>query len=92
MRIEFVIDELVLDGFDPRDRHRIADALERELASAATAAHVLPIARAGTLPDPPPVSTGPNDLSTGAGPDAVGRCAGRAILGALGPGAAGGVR
>ena len=32
MRVEFVVDELVLIGFDPRERHRITDALERELA------------------------------------------------------------
>ena len=36
MRIEFVIDELVLIGFDPRDRHRIADAVEAQLAAHAT--------------------------------------------------------
>jgi len=35
MRIEFVIDELVLIGFDPRDRHRIADAVEAQLAAQA---------------------------------------------------------
>ena len=35
MRIEFVIDELVLIGFDPRDRHRIADAVETQLAAQA---------------------------------------------------------
>ena len=33
MRVEFVIDELVLIGFDPRDRHRIADAVEGQLAA-----------------------------------------------------------
>jgi hypothetical protein len=31
MRLELTIDDLVLDGFDPRYRHRIADAVEREL-------------------------------------------------------------
>lgn len=30
-RVEFVIDELVLIGFDPHDRHRIADGVERAL-------------------------------------------------------------
>ena len=30
--IEVHIEELVLDGFDPKDRHRIGDAVERELA------------------------------------------------------------
>jgi hypothetical protein len=29
--VELHIEELVLDGFDPRDRHRIGDAVEREL-------------------------------------------------------------
>lgn len=32
MRIELDIDELVLDGFDGRDRFRIRAAVERELA------------------------------------------------------------
>jgi hypothetical protein len=30
--VELHIEELVLEGFDPRDRHRIGDAVERELA------------------------------------------------------------
>lgn len=33
MRIELVIDELVLIGFDARDRHRVQDALRAELAT-----------------------------------------------------------
>ena len=32
MRLELTIHDLVLDGVDPRDRTRIADAVERELA------------------------------------------------------------
>lgn len=31
--IEFHIDELILHGFDTRDRQRIGDALEHELAA-----------------------------------------------------------
>jgi hypothetical protein len=31
MRVELVVDELVLHGIDPRDRHRVGDAIEREL-------------------------------------------------------------
>ena len=31
MRIELVIDELVLHGFDPRQRHAIGDAVEARL-------------------------------------------------------------
>jgi len=33
MRVEIVVDELVLHGIDPRDRHRVGDALERELSA-----------------------------------------------------------
>lgn len=32
MSIELYIEELVLHGFDPRDRHAIADAVQQELA------------------------------------------------------------
>ena len=32
MKIEFVIDELVLHGFDPLQRYAIADLVERELS------------------------------------------------------------
>lgn len=32
--VEIVIDELVLHGFDVRDRYRVADALERQLTEA----------------------------------------------------------
>jgi hypothetical protein len=32
MKIELVIDELVLHGFDPRQRHTIGDAVAIELA------------------------------------------------------------
>jgi hypothetical protein len=38
MRVEFIIDELVLHGFDARDRHHIADAIEAELAARGTEA------------------------------------------------------
>ena len=31
MKLELHIEELMLDGFDPRDRHRIADELQRSL-------------------------------------------------------------
>ncbi len=31
MKLELHIEELVLEGFDPRDRHRMRDAVEREL-------------------------------------------------------------
>jgi len=31
MRVELVVDEVVLHGIDPRDRYRIGDAIRREL-------------------------------------------------------------
>ncbi|MEP7270474.1 MAG: hypothetical protein ABI882_03170 [Acidobacteriota bacterium] len=34
MNIELSIEELVLEGFDPRDRYRIADELQRVLTAA----------------------------------------------------------
>ena len=37
MKIELVIDELVLHGFDPRQRHAIGDASEAELTRLARA-------------------------------------------------------
>jgi hypothetical protein len=36
MRVEFTIDELVLVGFEDRDRHRLANEIEIGLASALT--------------------------------------------------------
>lgn len=32
-RIELIIDEIVLHGFDPRHRHAIGDAVERQLSA-----------------------------------------------------------
>jgi hypothetical protein len=37
MKVELVIDELVLQGFDPRHRHTIGDAVEKELTRLARA-------------------------------------------------------
>jgi hypothetical protein len=39
MKIELHIEELVLDGFDPRDRYRIADELQRALTHALSEPH-----------------------------------------------------
>ena len=46
MRVEIVIDDLVLVGFDARDRYRIADAIERELSERVTPADAMRLARA----------------------------------------------
>ncbi len=75
MRIELVIDELRLDGFDPRDRHAIGDAVEREVA-ALLASRIRGLAGlASGAADV--VDGGRFDLGTGAGN------AGRAIAGAV---------
>jgi hypothetical protein len=44
VRIELHVDELVLHGFSPHDRHRIGDAVRAELARA-LAAEPLPAQR-----------------------------------------------
>ena len=41
MRIELEIEELVLRGFDARDRYRIVDAIERELSTHVTRADLV---------------------------------------------------
>jgi hypothetical protein len=48
MRIELVIDELVLVGFDPRERHRIGDVIESRLAALVTPADVAPLVAHGS--------------------------------------------
>jgi len=48
MRIEFEIDELVLDGFDPRDRYRIEDSIAVELATPVMELAVRRLASVGT--------------------------------------------
>ncbi|HUR35910.1 MAG TPA: hypothetical protein VM032_19035 [Vicinamibacterales bacterium] len=58
MRIELVIDELILHGFDPRHRHAIGDAVQEALtrvlaerwpAGASSAPVVVPRLDAGSL-------------------------------------------
>ena len=47
MRIECVVDELVLIGFEPRRRHAIADAVQHALEAHITRHDVMPMVRAG---------------------------------------------
>ena len=47
MRIELVIDELVLTGFDSRDKHQIAETVTRALSARLTAADAMAMARTG---------------------------------------------
>jgi hypothetical protein len=42
MAVTIHIDELVLHGFDPRDRHAIGDALRDELAALVAGGRALP--------------------------------------------------
>lgn len=87
-RIEFVIDELVLVGFSPGDRHRIADAVARELATlGADAQHALRqavmsggSASALRAPDVSMSHTHPGDAPSG---HAIGTGVGRAIASAI---------
>lgn len=85
MRVEFVIDELVLIGFDPRDRHRIADALQRELASRARAADAEHIAARAESMQAEATLRGPDVtlLSHAARPAAIARGVSRSIVSAL---------
>ena len=88
MRIELVIDELVLIGFDPRDRYRIADALERELASQVQSGNVERVARgARALKSDTPLRAPDVTLHpTSARPSVMARDISRSIVGALSQG------
>jgi len=84
MRIEFVIDELVLVGLDPRERHRIADAIENGLAALVTPADVALLAAHGS--GLPPVLAGEFAVAKSAAPptpSAVADGASRALVAAL---------
>jgi hypothetical protein len=73
VRVE--IDELVLHGFDPRDRHRIGDALLAELAG--LVADATPAPTAGAAVDR--IEAGRFTVGTGADGASVGREAARAL-------------
>lgn len=76
MRVELTIEQLVLIGFDPRERHRIGDAIERELAARIGPADLSPSAwdriaepfiRApdAHIPHPRAAATSSEDLARG---------------------------
>jgi hypothetical protein len=83
MRIEFEIDELVLSGFDPRDRYRIADAIERDLASRITAAAVMPLWRGRTDAADPRATYRTSGNVAQANPDAIGALVGGSLIRAV---------
>jgi len=88
--IQFHIEELVLHGFSPGDRHRIADALERQLTIQAASAsdtmraellgragerHVTPVLRAAECR--------PARTASGISPDAIAAGVSQSIVSAL---------
>ncbi len=84
MRIEFVIDEIVLHGFDPLQRHAIGDAIQQHLSQLAlTRSHAL-----GALPSRDVVHADAGNVSrpAGASPAATGAGIARAVMAALGGG------
>jgi hypothetical protein len=85
MRVELVIDELVLTGFDPRDKQRIADALVRELSTRVTAADAMALGEIGdahaVLRAPDVVSAKSSRART---PNAIGAAVGRSIAASIG--------
>jgi hypothetical protein len=81
MNIDLHIEELVLEGFRPADRHRIGAAVERELARL-LAERGLPAGLAqGT--DLPRLDGGSFEAKPGARPEAVGRQVAGAVYGGL---------
>jgi hypothetical protein len=79
--VDLRIDELVLHGVAARDRHRAADAIERELAQLIAARGVPPSLAAGSVADAPAPAV---VLPRGAGPDELGREVAVAIYQAIG--------
>jgi hypothetical protein len=77
MRIELEIEELVLRGFEARDRYRIADAVARALPTYVTRADVMRLMRAGPSQ---PVLRGATYAPAGGG---TARALGEGIAGSL---------
>ncbi|HYP26675.1 MAG TPA: hypothetical protein VE262_08160 [Blastocatellia bacterium] len=79
--IELEIDELVLHGFARGDRHRIAGAIEQELARLFAEQGVPPsLARAGSIES---IDGGAFEAKPHAKPEATGARIARAIYGGL---------
>ena len=82
MRIELVIDELVLHGLDPRHRHAIGDAVQRELARqlASQAGE-----RRWTAMSADAIDAGILPLAAGLSPAVIGRRIAQSVLAAVSP-------
>ena len=76
-RIRVEIDELILHGFDPRQRYAIADALQLELTAALGDLHV-PKSRST-----PHVDAGSFTMQSGASAAAVGQAIARQVRSGL---------
>jgi hypothetical protein len=73
MRIEVVIDELVLIGIDARDRHRTADAIAHELSARVSREDVMRLAHTeGGVPVLRAPDVAPLAGAHGVTPDAIG--------------------
>lgn len=79
--LELHIEELVLHGFAPGDRHRIGDAVEREL-SRLFAEHGLP-PNFETGFESPRLDAGSFNFAPGSKPEAIGAEVARALYGGL---------
>lgn len=78
-RIEIEIGELVLDGFAPESRHRIGDALERELARLLAERPI-----SGELAGGERLDAGAFSMAPGASPEQLGAAIAGAVRGGLG--------
>ena len=83
--IELHIEELVLHGFSPSDRYRIAEAIERELVQLFSRQSAPPALLGGG--EIAYVDAGALQMQPGAGLDAIGAQVARAVYGGLRAGA-----
>lgn len=83
MNVELHIEELVLHGFSPSDRYRIAAAVERELSRLLAEQGTPPtLARGGDIGH---LDGGSFGAKPGAGPEAIGARVAQAVYGAFSP-------
>jgi hypothetical protein len=79
--IEIHIEELVLDGFEQADRHRIAEAAKRELTRLFTERGIPPsLARGGEINR---LEGGTFQTAPASGPETIGAKVARAVYGGL---------
>lgn len=81
-KIELRVEELVLHGFDPRDRHRIGRAVEDELGRLFAERGAPPsLDRSGEVPR---LNGGSFEVTPGAGTGAIGARVAQAVYRGLG--------